>query len=99
MEKENIYGLMEENIKVNINKIKNMDTELIHGRMEENIKEIGLMESKKGLENISQLMENLSKEFGKTEKDKNGSFLINKEQRKKTSMREMFESRKWNIYN
>lgn len=91
MEKGNIPGLMVKNIKDNIRKIANMDTEPIHGQMEENIKETGLMANKKVLGNISYLMERLGKGFGKMEKESNGLHLINRGQKKKTNMKRIFE--------
>lgn len=91
MEKGNIPGLMVENMKDNIRKIANMDTEPILGQMEENIKETGLMANKKALASTSHLMGRLDKEFGKMEKESNGLHLINRGQKKKTNMKRIFE--------
>jgi len=41
--RENSFGLMEENTKVPIKKIKKRDLEFLHGLMGNNIQEIGLM--------------------------------------------------------
>ena len=53
MVKERLHGLMEDAIKVNINTIKNMDSEHSSGQMEENMLDIGRMESNMEEENIS----------------------------------------------
>jgi len=45
MERENICGLMEDNIKEIIKWIKNKDMVFIYGQMEDYIKEIGKTES------------------------------------------------------
>ena len=53
MVKERLHGLMEDAIKVNINTIKNMDSEHSSGQMEENMLDIGRMENNMEEENIS----------------------------------------------
>jgi len=45
MERENIFGLMEDNIKETIKWTKNKDMVFIDGQMEDYIKEIGKTES------------------------------------------------------
>lgn len=53
MVKERLHGLMEDVIKVNINTIKNMDSEHSSGQMEENMLDIGKMVNNMEEENIS----------------------------------------------
>jgi hypothetical protein len=52
MGKENIHGLMEENLMVNMRMIKRMGLVYIFGLMEGFIKDFGMVENRMGLVNI-----------------------------------------------
>ena len=62
--KVNIFGPMEDNIKVNGLKIKCMDKESLHGQMAELMRETMKMTSKVGMENSNGLMELSIKDNG-----------------------------------
>ena len=65
MEKDNILGKMEEDIKDNINLIKNMDLEHIHGKMVENILDNGKIVKDTVEGKLYLLMELKDKVYGK----------------------------------
>ena len=77
MEMVNIYGMMAENMKENINSIKNMGSDCIFGQMEGSIRDSGLMENNMDLGNISYQIKMLNTEFGKMESELVGWIINN----------------------
>jgi len=72
MEKGHLHGKMEENLKVNIKMTKKKDLVLLHGLTIDIIKENGEMVNNMVLVYITVVKKSSKREFGKTEKDKDG---------------------------